>query len=257
MLLSLAAALVPVHASAVTTEDHTAQYSQQLRAQLAGLEQQLREDPDQLMAIATRKDAIDQSLPALYTEAAALSQQLSAYTVLSPENQEPLATLDDLVAQQVITSELEAIIANRQASAARARAIEEETRRWHSPLVKDTEVVSPYGYRIHPVYGYRKFHSGVDLDAEKGDLIVAARAGVVTTAKYSRTGGYYVVIDHGDGFTSEYLHMTDYIVTVGQSVSVGETIGYVGRSGVATGAHLHFGIKLDGETVNPEDYLTF
>ena len=116
---------------------------------------------------------------------------------------------------------------------------------------------SPYGWRVHPVYGDYRFHSGVDLAAASGTPIYATRSGTVTTATYGSSSGYYVTINHGDGFSSSYLHMTHYIVSVGQKVSAGQVIGYVGSTGTSTGAHLHFSIYYNGATQNPSSYVKF
>lgn len=118
-------------------------------------------------------------------------------------------------------------------------------------------VSSPYGYRIHPVYKTWKFHSGIDLSAASGTPIYATRSGTVTTAKYHYSAGNYVTINHGDGFSSTYMHMTHYIVGVGQHVEAGQVIGYVGSTGVSTGPHLHFALYYNGETVNPATYINF
>ena len=125
---------------------------------------------------------------------------------------------------------------------------------WKVPC-KYTRVSSPYGWRIHPVYGYKKFHYGIDLAAKQGTPIVASRAGKVTKATYDSSAGYYVTLDHGDGFSSKYLHMTHYIVKKGDYVSAGQVIGYVGSTGASTGPHLHFGILYKGEYVNPANYI--
>lgn len=114
---------------------------------------------------------------------------------------------------------------------------------------------SPYGYRIHPVYGDWRFHSGVDLSASSGTPIVASREGLVTVATYDWSAGYYVTIDHLDGFETKYLHMTHYIVSEGEFVSAGQVIGYVGSTGTSTGAHLHFGVYKNGSSVNPANYI--
>ena len=114
---------------------------------------------------------------------------------------------------------------------------------------------SPYGYRVHPVYGDWRFHSGVDFGIGEGSPIYATRSGVVTTATYDWSAGYYVTINHGDGFASSYLHMTHYIVTAGDYVDQGQIIGYVGSTGTSTGPHLHFTIYYNGSTVNPMEYL--
>lgn len=118
-----------------------------------------------------------------------------------------------------------------------------------------TRFSSPFGYRIHPVYGDYRFHYGVDLAASSGTPIVATRSGVVTYATYDWSAGYYVTIDHQDGFSSKYLHMTHYIVAPGQSVSAGQVIGYVGSTGTSTGPHLHFSILYNGSHVNPANYI--
>ena len=117
-------------------------------------------------------------------------------------------------------------------------------------------MTSPFGNRETGVAGETTFHNGVDLAAPEGIPVYASRSGVVTQAAYNTTNGYYVSIRHGDGFNSFYLHMLRYTVSVGQWVSQGDIIGYVGSTGLATGSHLHFGITKDGEYVNPAAYLT-
>ena len=119
---------------------------------------------------------------------------------------------------------------------------------------------SPYGYRTHPVTGQWKFHSGVDLAGPQGTPIVAVRDGTVTMAKtgYNGGNGNYVTINHGDGFSTSYLHMLENLqVSVGQKVKAGQVIGYMGSTGMSTGPHLHFTIYYNGSTVNPADYINF
>ena len=120
-----------------------------------------------------------------------------------------------------------------------------------------TYLSSPYGWRIHPVYGDWRFHSGVDLAAPGGTPIYASRAGTVTTATYNSSAGYYVTVNHGDGFSTSYLHMTHYIVSPGQQVAAGQVIGYVGTTGTSTGNHLHFSVYYNGNTLNPANYINF
>lgn len=142
-------------------------------------------------------------------------------------------------------------------TAEKARMEEERQKVWHNPLVVDTYVSSPYGMRRHPVYKTWKMHHGVDLDSDRGDLIRASRGGVVIAAGWHDSYGYYVRIDHGDGFTSEYFHMRKYYVKKGQEVTYCEPIGEVGSTGVSTGSHLHFGMRYNGQYVDPEDYIDF
>ena len=115
---------------------------------------------------------------------------------------------------------------------------------------------SPFGFRQSPTTGASTYHQGVDLAAPAGTPIYASRSGVVTTATYSNSAGYYVTINHGDGFSSIYMHMTNYVVRSGAAVSQGQLIGYVGSTGISTGNHLHFGISYNGAYVNPCAYVS-
>lgn len=118
------------------------------------------------------------------------------------------------------------------------------------------KISSPFGFRESPTSGASRYHQGVDLAANAGTPIVASRGGTVTIASYSNSAGYYVTINHGDGFSSIYMHMTNYVVSSGQKVNQGQTIGYVGSTGISTGNHLHFGIAQNGAYVNPCSYVS-
>ena len=127
---------------------------------------------------------------------------------------------------------------------------------WLVPI-NYTHVASPFGMRMHPIYGYMKMHSGVDLAAAAGTPIIASRSGIVTVAGYEAGGaGNYVNINHMDGFTTRYMHMTNYIVSPGQKVTAGQVIGYCGATGAATGPHLHFSVYWNGTPVNPANYIS-
>ena len=126
---------------------------------------------------------------------------------------------------------------------------------WIKPL-KSYTLTSAFGMRVHPISGVYKMHEGVDLSAPQGTPIYAAKSGKVTTTSYQAGGaGYYVSINHGDGFSSVYMHMTHYIVKPGNYVNAGQVIGYVGSTGGSTGPHLHFGISYNGTYVNPMNYI--
>ena len=116
-------------------------------------------------------------------------------------------------------------------------------------------VTCAFGPRIHPLWGTKSNHTGVDLAAGQGTPIYAIASGTVTAAGYSDAYGYNVTIAHGNGYGSMYAHMTHYTVSVGQSVSQGEVIGYVGSTGWSTGPHLHFEIYVNGAPVNPMAYV--
>ena len=126
---------------------------------------------------------------------------------------------------------------------------------WVTP-VSGYKLTSAFGMRKHPVLGVVRMHNGIDMACAAGTPIYATRAGTVTTASYQAGGaGNYVSINHLDGFSSIYMHMTHYIVSKGQSVAQGQLIGYVGNTGISTGDHLHFGISYAGTYVNPLAYI--
>ena len=126
---------------------------------------------------------------------------------------------------------------------------------WLTP-VSGYRLTSAFGMRKHPVLKVTRMHNGVDMACSAGTPIYATRAGTVTTASYQASGaGNYVSINHLDGFSSVYMHMTHYVVSKGQSVSQGQLIGYVGNTGISTGDHLHFGVSYAGTYVNPLAYI--
>ena len=126
---------------------------------------------------------------------------------------------------------------------------------WVTPVSGYT-ITSPFGMRVHPILGTSRMHNGIDMACAQGTPIYATRAGTVTVASYQAGGaGNYVSINHLDGFASIYMHMTNYVVSAGQSVSQGQLIGYVGSTGLSTGPHLHFGISYAGTYVNPLAYI--
>jgi len=118
-----------------------------------------------------------------------------------------------------------------------------------------TSITSPFGYRESPTTGASTYHQGVDLDTGTGWPVVAAKAGTVSVAGWGKAAGNYVQINHHDGFTSIYMHLSSIGVSAGQHVSAGQYIGATGSTGVSTGDHLHFGIALNGVYVNPCSYV--
>ena len=113
---------------------------------------------------------------------------------------------------------------------------------------------SDYGYRMHPVYGRTKLHSGIDIAIGCGTPVVAAQDGVVESASWNGSYGNILVLQHGGSLSTAYAHLQGFAVT-GGSVSKGETIGYVGTTGVSTGCHLHFEVREGGSAVDPTRYL--
>jgi murein DD-endopeptidase MepM/ murein hydrolase activator NlpD len=116
-------------------------------------------------------------------------------------------------------------------------------------------IISGFGYRIHPIFGVRRFHSGIDLAASYGTLVKAADGGQVIQAGYFGGYGYSVMLYHGGGFATWYAHLSSINCSVGQFVERQQVIGLVGSTGWSTGPHLHFEVRINGGAQNPLQYL--
>lgn len=123
------------------------------------------------------------------------------------------------------------------------------------PLPGYTNNSSAYGWRIHPIYGTRKFHKGEDIPAPTGTAIVAAASGKVIGAGWVSGYGNYTQIDHGNGYVTAYGHQSRIDVSVGQTVTAGQKIGAVGSTGNSTGPHLHFEVYLHDQPTDPKSYF--
>ncbi|WP_041233837.1 murein hydrolase activator EnvC family protein [Cylindrospermum stagnale] len=119
----------------------------------------------------------------------------------------------------------------------------------------DASTSSSFGWRVHPILGYRRFHSGLDFAAGYGSTIRAADSGTVIFAGWYGGYGRAVIINHGRGMTTLYAHSSELYVSEGQSVQRGQAIAAVGSTGFSTGPHLHFEVRRNGTPVNPADFL--
>lgn len=124
---------------------------------------------------------------------------------------------------------------------------------WPAPSY--SRISDEYGNRIHPTLGVPQFHNGLDMAAPGGSPILAAEGGVVVAAAYNSTMGNYIMISHGSGLVTIYMHASALYVSSGQTVTRGQQIGAVGSTGRSTGNHLHFSVRLNGSYVNPWNYL--
>lgn len=123
-------------------------------------------------------------------------------------------------------------------------------------------ITSPYGYRVHPIYGTWTFHSGIDIGAPYNASAIAPANGVVTWASWNGGYGNCVIVylgedAYGNSYKVLYGHLDSYAVSEGDIVTRGQTVGYVGTTGASTGYHLHFEVIINGVTADPEDYLTW
>ncbi|MBH5321275.1 M23 family metallopeptidase [Aurantiacibacter sediminis] len=126
---------------------------------------------------------------------------------------------------------------------------------WLMPI-EGARLTSGYGNRNHPVLRRRAHHHGVDLAAPTGTPVYATADGTVEMAQWYSSYGNYVQIDHGGDVETRYAHLSRYTVRDGERVSAGDLIGYVGSTGRSTGPHLHYEIRMDGQSVNPIPYMT-
>lgn len=245
---------------------------EKIAEEIAVAREELEEEKSCLVTAQQELEATEDKLTEQRAESDQLIQELLADKAQLDASEAYYGQLEDELVAKIAKSEQE-----YDAAVAAEKAAEEEARRrqqqqqnqgggggsytyqgsaggWCNPL-SSIYVTSAYGYRWHPTQGYYNFHSGVDLAAGYGQSIYAARGGVVTTATYSDVYGYYVVINHGDGYSTLYAHMSSFAVGAGQSVSGGQTIGYAGSTGWSTGTHLHYTVYYNGNHVNPMGFI--
>ena len=117
------------------------------------------------------------------------------------------------------------------------------------------EITSPFGWRVHPIFGTQRLHTGIDIGADYGDSVRAADGGVVIHSDWMGGYGNAVIIDHGNGISTLYAHNSQLLVSEGQTVAKGQTISRVGSTGYSTGPHLHFEVRQNGSPVNPLNFL--
>lgn len=122
------------------------------------------------------------------------------------------------------------------------------------PVPSSHLITSPYGPRFSP-FGYGEFHMGVDIGAGMGSPIVAARSGRIIIQVFHPSYGNYVVVDHGDGYSTVYAHMSAFACAPGAEVASGQVIGFIGSTGASTGPHLHFEVRINGQHTNPMAYI--
>lgn len=187
-------------------------------------------------------DLHKQSLEALVTEQSALMQTI--------ENDK------DLLQQQLkewekAEAEIDQLIIEKMNASGLKYAGGEMS--W--PVQGHYYISSYFGTRIHPIYGYKETHNGLDIPAPYGTNITAAASGVVISSRWSSSYGNVIVVDHGSGYATLYAHNSKRLVSDGDVIERGQVIAYAGSTGWSTGNHLHFGIQVSGKWVNPLDYF--
>lgn len=209
------------------------------------LEVQEKETKDKVEAIEVLVEAKEAELETVNGQIASKEQLIAEYEA-------------DIEEQNRVIQELEAAAKKAAEEAAQTGA---STPKYDGgifawPCPAYTRISSPFGYRMHPTLGVVKFHNGVDLAAPAGSAILAAYDGTVISAAYNDSMGNYVMINHGDGIYTIYMHASALYVSAGQKVTKGETIAAVGTTGRSTGNHLHFSVRVNGEYVDPMGYIS-
>lgn len=138
---------------------------------------------------------------------------------------------------------------------ARTEYLVANTKYWAWPLNSAYTVSDNYGYRLHPIYNVVRMHNGVDLSTRCGTPVYAANDGTVTTSTYHYSFGYYIDINHNNGYVTRYAHLQTLIAEQGEAVHMGQLIGKVGSTGDSTGCHLHYEVMKNGSLMNP--YLLY
>ncbi|MCH5256176.1 MAG: peptidoglycan DD-metalloendopeptidase family protein [Lachnospiraceae bacterium] len=222
--------------------------------------------------IALCKEELEAQKEVLEEARVAVRQEESNINTLINEKESQLVSLsNDISTKEAAIKEYEDMIAQQNAEiAALEKAVAEEKARLAAenvtartydggmfkwPCPSYTRISDEYGYRMHPILEVEQFHNGLDMAAPYGSMILAAYDGDVVAADYSSSMGNYIMIDHGDGLYTIYMHASALYVSKGQTVTKGQSIAAVGSTGRSTGNHLHFGVRLKGNYVSPWNYL--
>ncbi len=197
-------------------------------------------------------EAEQRAMEELITEKEA---EILAYENDIAKKEELIAAYEAEIAEQTSVIEaLEAAVAADRASLWGERVYNGGMFCWPAPSY--TRISDDYGYRNHPILNVQQFHTGVDMAAPGGTPILAAYDGAVVQAAYNSSMGNYVMIDHGSGLYTIYMHAQKLMVSAGDEVSRGEQIATVGTTGRSTGNHLHFSVRLNGSYVSPWGYIS-
>ncbi len=235
-------------------------------------QRQLEEYQKNRELVETCKKALEEEQEVLeQAKAEVEKEEAGLETLISQKEQQITAFQGDISNKEAAIKEYEADIAAQNstiaaleaAAAAERKQLEELNKpkvtydggMFQFPLTSYKRISDEYGYRIHPTLGVKKFHNGVDFAAASGTPILAAYDGTVVGAAYNSSMGNYVMLNHGDGLYTIYMHASSLNVSQGQTVTKGQQIAAVGSTGRSTGPHLHFSVRLNGEYVNPWNYL--
>ncbi len=231
-----------------------------LKDEIEEEKQALEEDRNELAEL--KAVAEEQKATVAALDAAKKNELMQVNTYIDQAENTAEAYENEIAAQNEVIAEIRAEIAREEAKkkAAAENGETYEERNYDGgaflwPCPASHRVTSDYGLRSSPTAGASTNHKGIDIGAPYGSPIVAAAPGEVTFAGYSSGAGNYVIINHGSGLRTVYMHASSLNVSPGQTVAAGDTVAFVGSTGISTGNHLHFGVSQDGEYVSPWNYL--
>lgn len=234
----------------------------EIKEKIADDEEKLEAEHEELLTLQEQTKAKQDSVEKLMGEK---SRELQKYQNQIAANESQLASYQaDIEAQENRIQQIEAEL-KRQEEEARKKAQEkgEEYKTvsignisfiW--PCPSSSRITSGFGGRSSPTEGASSNHKGIDIGASSGSDIVAAADGTVTISTYSYSAGNYIMINHGGGVSTVYMHCSKLLVSVGETVKKGQVIAKVGSTGYSTGPHLHFGVRVNGAYVNPSQYVS-
>ena len=218
---------------------------------ITGVEEQLEQDCVELQemkaSVAEEKEAVAALMKQKETELADIAGEITN------AQSEADYYAAEIQAQEELIAEIKRIEAEKAAAGKEKHPYTGGVFTW--PCPSSTRLTSDYGVRTSPTSGASTNHKGIDIGAAGGADIVAAAAGTVTSAAYSSAAGNYIMIDHGGGVYTVYMHASELLAVPGQEVAAGQVIAKVGSTGISTGNHLHFGVSVDGSYVSPWGYL--
>lgn len=227
------------------------------RAQIEAHKKKLEED---------RANLVELEKAALAKQAEIEQKKAERNVVLQKAQNDRAVAMQAIEELNASSAQISAMLKERQAARAAAAAAAAQSAGQGSSYtwVQGTgqlgwpvsgEITSPYGYRVHPIWGTTIYHSGIDIGVDEGTPVHAADSGVIVWSGWMGGYGYAVVIDHGNGLSTLYGHNSELAVDEGQSVSKGQVVAYAGSTGNSTGPHVHFEVRENGDPVDPMGYL--
>lgn len=220
------------------------------RAQVAAMEQKLETDLAANESLQAEVTSEKENMEDLVDEKTA---EVEKYNASIATQQEEVDKYNQAVAEaeSIIAAAEQSALANNTTTSATTYTGGAFT--W--PVPGCYSISSYFGTRTSPTAGASSNHKGIDIPCSSGTPVVAAASGTVIVATYNYAEGNYVAINHGGGIVTLYMHNSSLAVSAGQSVTAGQTIAYAGSTGVSTGPHCHFGVRVNGGYVDPLSYL--